>query len=53
MPEDPSLDPRRTVDPLPSREAPTTVDDTGACQPAGSTERYVPAPPADVPSLSG
>jgi serine/threonine protein kinase len=53
MPETPSLDPRRTVDHVRSPEAPSTVDGTGAYQPAGSTGRYTPAPPEDAPSIPG
>src|SRR6516165_178421 len=53
MPEDPSLDPQRTVDHVPTPEMPSTVDDTGACGPAGSTEPYLLAPRVDAPSLPG
>ena len=51
MPNNPSLDPTRTVDHVPSPEAPSTVDDTGTYQPAGPTGRCIPAPPADAPSI--
>ena len=51
MSECPSLNPRRTVDPVPFPEAPSTVGDTGAYQPAGSAGPYRPAPPADAPSI--
>jgi serine/threonine protein kinase len=51
MPENPSLDPSRLVDHVPSPEAPCTVDDTGAYQPAGSTGPYFLAPPAEAPSI--
>jgi serine/threonine protein kinase len=51
MPETPSLDPRHTVDHVPSPEAPATVADTGASQPAGSAGPYLPALPADAPSI--
>ncbi len=53
MPENPSPDPRRTVDHVLSPEAPSTVADAGAYQPAGATGRYLPAPPADAPSIPG
>jgi tetratricopeptide (TPR) repeat protein len=53
MPETPSLDPRRTVDHTPSPEAPPVVADTGAGRPAGPTEPYCSAPPADAPSIPG
>jgi serine/threonine protein kinase len=51
MPGNPSLDPRRTLKPIPSREAPSTVDGTGAYQSAAPTGPYFPAPPADAPSI--
>jgi serine/threonine protein kinase len=51
MPEDTSLDPRRTVDHVPSPEAPSTLDDTGANPAAGSTGPHLPAPPAEAPSI--
>ena len=53
MPQDPSLDPRPTVDHVAPPDSPATVDDTGADPPAGSTAPYTPAPPADAPSLPG
>ncbi len=53
MPEDASLDPRRTVDHVPAPEVPSTVDDAGACQLAGSTGPYLAAPPAEAPSIPG
>ena len=53
MPENPALDPSRMVDHVPPPEAPSTVDDTGAYQPADSTGPYTPAPPADAPSIPG
>jgi tetratricopeptide (TPR) repeat protein len=53
MPEDPALDPRRSVEHVPSRETPSTVDDTGAHRLEGSTEPHVSAPPADAPSIPG
>jgi serine/threonine protein kinase len=53
MPKDPSLDPQRTGDKVPPPEAPPTVDDTGAYPPAGSTEPYISAPPADAPNIPG
>jgi WD40 repeat protein len=51
MPVDLSLDPSRMVDHVPSPEAPATVADTGGYQPAGATTPYLPAPPADAPSI--
>jgi serine/threonine protein kinase/predicted RNA polymerase sigma factor len=51
MPDPTSPDPRRRVDPAPSPEAPSTVDDTGAYQPADSTGLYTPAPLAGAPSI--
>jgi tetratricopeptide (TPR) repeat protein len=53
MPETPSLDPRRIVDPVPFPETPSTVDDTGAYQPAAATGPYLPAPPSSAPSIAG
>jgi hypothetical protein len=53
MPNNPSLDPSRTVDHAPSSEAPPTAADAGAYQAAGSAEPYVSAPPADAPSIPG
>jgi tetratricopeptide (TPR) repeat protein len=53
MPENPSLDPRRTVDHVPSPAAPSTVDDTGPSQPPGATGPCRPAPPAEAPSIPG
>jgi hypothetical protein len=53
VPNNPVPDPSRTVDHAPSPEAPSTVDDTGAHQPAGTTEPHLPAPPADAPSVPG
>jgi serine/threonine protein kinase len=52
MPENPSLDPSRTVDQVPCSEAPATVADTGADQP-GSTAPHLVAPPADAPHVPG
>jgi serine/threonine protein kinase len=49
----PSLDLRRTVDHVPTTDAPSTVDDSGAYQPVGLTGPYIPAPPADAPSVPG
>jgi tetratricopeptide (TPR) repeat protein len=53
MPENPSPDPRRTVDHIPAPEATATVDDTGASRPPGATVPYLPAPPADAPRIPG
>jgi tetratricopeptide (TPR) repeat protein len=53
MPENPSPEPLRTVEHPPPPEAPATVDETGAYQPAGETEPHAPAPPADAPSIPG
>jgi serine/threonine protein kinase len=53
MSDNPSPDPSRTVDHVPALEEPSTVDETGASQPAGSTWPYIPAPPADAPSIPG
>jgi serine/threonine protein kinase len=53
MPEDPSLDPRRAVDHVSSPGSPSTVEETGACQPPGATGQYLPAPPAEAPIIPG
>src|SRR5262245_26339258 len=53
MPENPSLDPSRSLDHAPSSEVPPTVAGTVAYQPAGISEPYVSAPPADAPILPG
>jgi hypothetical protein len=53
MPEDPALDPSRTIDHVPALQAPSIVDDTGAYQPTGATGPYLPVPPADAPSIPG
>src|SRR5450755_3578786 len=53
MPENPSLDPRQTVDYVPSSHASSTVDDIGTSQPAGATGPYLPAPCAEAPSIFG
>src|SRR5262245_15793230 len=51
MPEHPAFDPTRRVDPVPSPEVAATVDHTGAYQSAGATGPYLPAPPADAPTI--
>jgi serine/threonine protein kinase len=53
MPTYSSRAPSGTVNHVPSPEAPATVDDTGAYQPAASTGPYLPAPPADAPIIPG
>jgi serine/threonine protein kinase len=53
MPEDPSVDPQRTVHYVPTPDTASTVDDTGACRPASSTEPHLSAPPVDAPSVPG
>jgi serine/threonine protein kinase len=53
MAEEPSLDPRRTVDHVLAREAPSTDDVTGAYQAAGAPAAPNPVPPADAPSTTG
>jgi serine/threonine protein kinase len=45
MPNNPSLDPQRTVDHSPTPEASSTVD--------GTTVPHAPAPPADAPTIPG
>jgi WD40 repeat protein len=51
MPVDPSIDPSRTVDHVPSPEAPATSADTEGYQPTGATGPYLPAPRAEAPSI--
>jgi serine/threonine protein kinase/tetratricopeptide (TPR) repeat protein len=57
VPENPSVDPLRKVDPAPSRDpvpspaSPTTVNDLGTHQSGGTTFPDVTAPPADSPSI--
>ncbi len=53
MSEHASLDPRRTVECVPSSQTPATVADTGDCGAGDSTGPYLPPPPADAPSIPG
>jgi serine/threonine protein kinase/tetratricopeptide (TPR) repeat protein len=52
VPENPSFDPPRRVDPVPSPAAPSTVNDKGTYESAGSTVPEFPAAPADSPSIA-
>jgi serine/threonine protein kinase/tetratricopeptide (TPR) repeat protein len=53
MSDQPSLGSQRTADHVPASESPSTLDDTGAYQPAGTTFPDAPAPPADAPTIPG
>ena len=53
MPDHPSLDSQRTDGHVPTPEASSTIDATGAYHPAGGTESHLPVPPADAPSIPG